>query len=73
MTGDGVIVMRLDNGHHPFYEHPTFAAARIEALRLAGSIGGEFVIYAPVAVVKSAAIEERSVEIPDLHIDDLPF
>lgn len=73
MTGDGVIVMRLDNGHHPFYEHPTFGSARIEARRLAAEIGGEFVIYVPVAVIKAAAIQERSVEIRDLHIDDLPF
>lgn len=73
MTGDGVIVMRLDNGHGPFYEHTSLVGARAEAHRLAREVGGEFVIYVPVAVVKSASIQERAVEIRDARFDDLPF
>lgn len=73
MKGNGVIVMRLDNGHRPFFEHPTLGSARIEAHRLAHSVGGEFVIYVPIAVVRAAVVEEIAIQIPDAHFDDLPF
>jgi hypothetical protein len=66
--------MRLDSGHGDFFEHPTVGSARTEAHRLARKIGGQFVVYVPVAIVESLGVTERAVgDLPDAHFDDLPF
>lgn len=77
MNGKGVIVFRMDNQHHDFYEHSTIPLATMEAHRLCREIGGKFVIYVPVAIVEGQpvpVIHETSVRIPGVDVDDeLPF
>lgn len=76
--GQGVIVLRVENGY-AFYEHPTIAAAKAEAERLALHLGGAFAVYAPVAIVKPAPkTVTEAVAVPDLDLrvgdrDEYPF
>jgi hypothetical protein len=68
--GRGPIVLRIQNGYS-FYEHGTIAEAKAEAARLAERLGGEFVVLAPVAIVKPApkTVTEEIV-IPDLRLSE---
>jgi hypothetical protein len=51
--GKGPIVLRVAN-EYGFHEHGTIAAAKAEAERLAEQVGGEFVVYVPLAIVRPA-------------------
>lgn len=51
--GRGPIVLRVLNAYG-FHEHGTIQQAKVEAERLAQTLGGEFVVYVPVASVQPA-------------------
>lgn len=77
-SGRGAIVLRLQNGYG-FYEHSTIAAAKAEAARLAERLGGEFVVLAPVAIVKPAPktvtedVQLRDPSMGEREDDGYPF
>lgn len=69
MIGNGAIVFRLNNGQN-FVEHDTVEVARLEAHRLASSIGGSFVVYVPVVIVERAP---QTKETPVTLAGEMPF
>jgi hypothetical protein len=51
MTGKKLIIIREENSY-PFHEHALLHDAQVEARRLATEVGGTFIIYAPVQIIK---------------------
>jgi hypothetical protein len=73
--GSGPIVLRVTNGYS-FHEHGTIGQAKAEAARLVERLGGECVVYVPVAVVspapKTITRDVTPIDAPRID-DDLPF
>jgi hypothetical protein len=74
MTGSGPIVLRIQQ--HGYHEHMDVPSAHVEAKRLCEELGGAFVIYVPVGIVRPA--EKTTTErLPGTRYleddDDLPF
>jgi hypothetical protein len=78
MHGRGFVILRMEN-NHALHEHSTLEDARKEATRLVESVGGTFVIYAPVVQVAKppqvieTPIAPQSVIDGLVDYDDLPF
>ena len=81
MNGHGAIVMRLYNGRadngHDYHEHASVEQAKQEGHRLARTVDGDFVVYAPVAIIRrTQPTVEETVSIPGTQAemdDDIPF
>ena len=69
MRGDGVIVLRVQQ--HSFHEHTSLQGAKAEARRLAETIGGQFVVYFPVAVIEPAPKTVERDAMPERVSDEL--
>lgn len=66
-TKPHIVIAKTDTGYSPNENpkvHQGFDAAAAEAKRLANTIGGEFVVFAPVA---KAVAPKRDVEFTDLR------
>jgi hypothetical protein len=83
MTGKKIIIVNVENSYQ-FHEHALLEDAKAEAHRLARSVRGKFVIYAPIMVVERAPETTETLIAPEgmfSHFrtamvaddDDLPF
>jgi hypothetical protein len=76
ITGKGAIVLRVQNGY-TFHEHHTVESAKTEAERLASGVGGDFIVYVPVAIVRPAPRTVTEVvqvrDLPAYLADNDPF
>jgi hypothetical protein len=77
MYGLGLINLKIDQ--HSYYEHQSLVDAKAEAHRLARTLNGRIVIYAPIFVIEPPKPQtEARLDLPrdvrELFTDDdLPF